>query len=219
VIAYRKRRHQEDKRWRQILRIALLVGLVLLILVTVVFVVAQRNNYFSRLWTYWTDEESEGTYLYYIAFDQRFVYWETAYKIFGDHPVLGIGLGNLTFYFPEYLPDRQYRNSELLLKLVPEEGRNQIVTVKNFFLRILTETGVLGFSTFLTFLIALTGCVFFLFYSPDQNANFWGMAGLLGMVALLPVTLSVDSFAIPNMWVVFGLITASTHIFKNKLKS
>ena len=217
LIASRQNRRQGDKRWGQIFRLILLVGLVLLVLVVVVYAVAQKNNYFSRLWTYWTDEESEGTYFYYIAFDQRFVYWETAYQIFEDHPVLGIGLGNFAFYFDEYLPDRQYRNPELLSKLVPEEGGNQIVTVKNYLLRILSETGILGFSAFVAFLIALAGCVLSLLYSADRDAKFWGNAGLLGLVAFLPVTLSVDSFAIPNMWVVFGLITASAHIFNRNM--
>jgi O-antigen ligase len=217
LIASRQNRRQGDKRWGQIFRLIQLVGLVLLVLVVVVYAVAQKNNYFSRLWTYWTDEESEGTYFYYIAFDQRFVYWETAYQIFEDHPVLGIGLGNFAFYFDEYLPDRQYRNPELLSKLVPEEGGNQIVTVKNYLLRILAETGILGFSAFVAFLIALAGCVLSLLYSADRDAKFWGNAGLLGLVAFLPVTLSVDSFAIPNMWVVFGLITASAHIFNRNM--
>ena len=183
--------------------------ILILILVMVIFIVAQQNNYFSRLWSYWTDEESEGTYLYYIAFSQRFTYWETAYHIFMDHPFLGIGLGNYTYYFREYLPDRPYRNPELIIKLVPEKGRNQVVTVKNFGLRLLTETGIIGTIAFLTFFIALVGCVIFLMFSPNTESRYFGLAGLLGLIAFIPITLSIDSFAIPNMWVVFGMITSS----------
>jgi O-antigen ligase len=198
------------------LKIILLTCIVLVILSIVVIIAAQRNNYFSRLWSYWMDEDSEGTYLYYIAFSQRLVNWETAYLIFQDYPWLGIGLGNYTFYFDDYLPDRMYREPEIFRKLVPEKGRNQIVTVKNFLLRILTETGIIGFFVFLTFLIALRGCVANLLLSTETNLKFWGRAGLLGLIAFIPVTLSVDSFAIPNMWVVFGLITASANVFNRK---
>jgi len=179
----------------------------------VVVVAAQKNNYFARLWGYWTDEEAEGTYLYYIAFSQRLAYWETAYRIFEDHPVMGIGLGNFTFYFEEYLPYRQLRNPELLSKLVPDVGRNQVVTVKNFMIRLLAETGIVGTSMFVVFLVSLSGCVIFLLLSSQVEGRFWGKAGLLGLIAFLPVTLSIDSFAIPNMWVIFGLITASAHVF------
>jgi O-antigen ligase len=204
------KKSQKQKVW---LKAVWLSGLALVILSLVIVAAAQKNNYFSRLWTYWSEEESEGTYLYYIAFSQRLAYWETAYRIFEDYPWVGIGLGNFTFYFEEYLPDRQYRNPELFLKLVPEEGRNQIVTVKNFFLRLLAETGILGVATFITFLVALGGCVVFLIYSKKKIEHFWGLAGFIGLFIFLPVTLSVDSFALPNMWVVFGLITAGSRVF------
>jgi hypothetical protein len=204
---------QKENRWRRWFKLFLQFGFVLVIFCVVIFAVAQKNNYFSRLWEYWTDEESEGTYFYYIAFSQRITYWETAFRIFEDHTGLGIGLGNFTFYFDEYLPDRQYRNPELLLKLVPEKGRNQVVTVKNFFVRLLAETGILGASAFTAFLVAVSGCVLYLLLSGESEGKFWGRAGLLGLISFLPVTLSIDSFAIPNMWVVFGLITASSAVF------
>jgi O-antigen ligase len=205
----------KKKRWVHWLKLVAQIVFVLILLGVVVFSVAQKNNYFSRLWSYWTDEESDGTYFYYIAFDQRFTYWETAYRIFEDYPAIGVGLGNFTFYFEEYLPDRQYKNPELLMKLVPEKGRNQVVTVKNFFVRLLAETGILGTSAFLAFLAAITGCVIYLMLSRERVGLFWGRAGLLGLISFLPVTLSVDSFALPNMWVVFGLITASAFVLKD----
>ena len=203
----------------KVLKLVLLICLVLIIVFAVVFLVSQRNNYFARLWSYWTDEESEDNYFYFIAFSQRFTYWETAYRIFNKYPVMGIGLGNFTFYFPDFLPDRQYRNPELIMKLVPERGRNQVVTVKNFGLRILTETGILGASAFLSYLIALGGCVYFLLSSADSERRFYGRAGLLGLISFSIVTLSIDSFAIPNMWVVFGLITASAFTLRNDIRN
>lgn len=199
--------------WLQWLKVGLQILVIMILVLLVVFVVGQRNNYFSRLWGYWTDEESEGTFFYFIAFDQRFVYWETAYRVFKDHPVFGVGLGNFTFYFQEYLPDRYYKNPELVMKLVPEKGRNQVVTVKNFLIRLLAETGLLGASAFLAFLVAVAGCVIYLLLSSEQSSQFWGRAGLLGLMAFLPVTLSIDSFALPNMWIVFGLITASASVY------
>jgi len=210
------RSFQNKKRqWVQWIKVIAQISFVLVLLGLVVFTVAQKNNYFSRLWSYWTDEESDGTYFYYIAFDQRFTYWETAYRIFDDYPALGIGLGNFTFYFEEYLPDRHYKNPEILMKLVPEKGRNQVVTVKNFFVRLLAETGILGTSAFLAFLTAIVGCVIFLMLAKDRLSLFWGRAGLLGVISFLPVTLSIDSFALPNMWVVFGLITASSFVLND----
>jgi O-antigen ligase len=204
---------QQNFNYRSFVKRLAQIGLILIVLIAIVYIVGQQNQYFARLWGYWTDEEAEGTFLYYIAFDQRFILWETAYRVFADHPILGVGLGNFTFFFDEYLPDRQYKNPEIFLKLVPDIGRNLIVTAKNLFVRLLAETGIVGTATFISFLVAILGCSINLYLSPDQNVRFWGRAGILGLVAFLVVTFSVDSFAIPNMWVVFGLITASAQIF------
>jgi hypothetical protein len=65
----------------------------------------------------------------------------------------------------------------------------------------------------LAFLITLIGCAVYLILSPDIDAQFWGRAGLLGLVVFLVVSFSFDSFSLPNMWVVFGLITAAAHSF------
>jgi O-antigen ligase len=189
-------------------------SLALVVLAGIVFVVGSRNNYFSRLWNYWIDEESTGQYLQYIAFDQRFTYWETAYRIYNDYPLLGIGLGNFTFYLDEYLPDYPlHPTPELLTKLTPEEGRNQLSTVKGVFPRLLAETGILGTATFLGFLLALVGCVSFLAMANGAEVRYWGLAGSLALVVFLVVSFSFDSFSVPNMWVVFGFITAAAQIY------
>jgi hypothetical protein len=202
-------------RWRLSWKRILQAGLALVILVGVIFVVGSRNNYFSRLWNYWTDEESSGQYLQYIAFDQRFTYWETAYRIYEDFPLLGIGLGNFTYYLEEYLPDYPlHPTPELLTKLTPEEGRSQLSTVKGVFPRLLAETGILGTSTFLGFLLALVGCVSYLILETDADVKYWGLAGSLGLVVFLVVSFSFDSFSVPNMWVVFGFITAAAHVYR-----
>ena len=85
--------------------------------------------------------------------------------------------------------------------------------VKSIFPRILAETGLLGFAAFFAFLIALLGCAIYLALSPSAEAQFWGRAGLLGLVVFLFVSFSFDSFSFPNMWVIFGLITAAAHAF------
>jgi hypothetical protein len=38
------------------------------------------------------------------------------------------------------------------------------------------------------------------------------MSGFISIVAFAFVIFSFDSFALPNMWIVFGLITAAAHM-------
>jgi len=205
---------ERDKRWGLVARRILQIGFLFMVLILVVFVAGSRNRYFSRLWNYWTDENAAGSYIQYIAVSQRVAYWETAYRIYEDYPWLGIGLGNYTFYFEEKLPDRPlFPTPELTYKFTPEEGRNRVAVPKNMFVRILAETGLLGTSAFLAFLIGVLGCALYLFLTSNPEARYLGQAGLLGMVVFIGVAFSVDSFAVPNMWVLFGLVTASAQIY------
>ncbi len=205
---------ERPRPWRWLSNRFVQLALLGVVLVGLVFTVGSRNNYFARLWSYWTDEDVVGTYLEFIAVSQRLAYWETAYLIYAAHPWLGIGLGNYTFYFQDALPDRPlFPNPELLFKLTPETGRNLLVTPKNLFVRLLAETGLLGTAMFLAFLVAVVGCVLYLLYSPQQTARAMGLAGLLILVVFVGVSFSVDSFANPNMWVSFGLVTAAARVY------
>jgi O-antigen ligase len=208
------RRATSRRRWQTWLQRTLLALVIVAVLVGVLFAAGSQNNYFSRLWRFWSDPESGGSFLTYIAFTQRLVYWETAYRLFNQHPVFGAGLGNFAFYFEELLPDQPlYRTPELLRQITPDVGRDRLITPKNLHVKVLAETGLAGSAVFLAFLIGLAGCVLFLLGHAREEVHFWGRAGLLGLVAFFFAALSYDSFALPNMWVVFGLITAAVQVY------
>ncbi len=226
VVFFRRHRQKpsgEKKSFFKGLITRLLFGLGLIsVLVGLIFVASSKNAFFGRLWDYWQRKPSEGYLAYiggyfeYLGFGARFTYWEAAYNTYQSHPILGVGLGNYAFYFNEMLPDRPLASMpEVLRVVVPEEGRNRLVTSKNFYLRLLAETGLLGTATFAAFVVAVLGCALYLWFFLLPEAAYWGMAGLLGMAAFFIVAFSFDSFAIPNMWVVFGLITSAAHIFSH----
>lgn len=214
---WKKPGSKEESRLLKIPVRRVMEGVLLLgFLAGIVYVTGTKNPFFARIWDYWERRPDQGYarylagYLEYLGFGARFTYWQTAYNIYDSHPLLGVGLGNYAFYFEENLPDQPLAAiPEVLRLIVPDVGREQLVTSKNFYLRLLSETGLLGTAAFIAFLTAILGCVLFLRYSPGADNRFWGTAGLLGLVGFLLVALSFDSFAIPNMWVVFGFITAA----------
>lgn len=198
-------------RWLWLRRL-LEAGLVIAILIGVLLAASTQSPFLTRMWNYWTEvkETSPLDYLDYIGFGARLMYAEAAYEIYEAHPVLGIGLGNFAFFVKEALPDRLLaKNPEILRIVTPDIGRNRLVTPKNFYLRILAETGLVGAAAFTAYLVALAGCVLSLLYARVNNLDFWGKAGVLALVAFGIAAISYDSFAIPNMWVNFGLITAA----------
>lgn len=187
---------------------------VVLIVMAVVFVAGSQNAYFSRLWRYWTEARSRNrSYLEFIAVEQRFVYWVTALHTFENAPWLGVGLGNYAFYFDDSLPNQPWNtNKEIVRQITPEAGRDRLITPKNLVARLISETGVFGTGSFLFFILAVAGCAVYLWFSNHSEQKFWGLAAFLALIVFAFLVFSFDSFALPNMWVVFGLITAAAHL-------
>ncbi len=208
--------------WRQHImkyRILLESILALALVAIPVYLIGIKNAFFARIWSYWQEHPGNvAEYMSYLGFDARIAYAEAAYRMYQAYPFLGVGLGNYAFYFEEMLPYRPIANTpEVLLMITPEKGRDRLITSKNLYLRLLAETGIIGSLAFACFLIAVGGCALYLWLSPKAQWRYWGQASVLGMLAFLFSAITFDSFVIPNMWIVFGLITAATKLERRSL--
>ncbi|MFM8319332.1 MAG: O-antigen ligase family protein [Chloroflexota bacterium] len=190
------------------------VLLTLLVVALPIYLIGARNPFFARLWQYWErPNPSLSGYLSYLGFDARVVYSQAAFNTYQAYPLMGVGLGNYAFYFEEMLPYRPIAQvPEVLLMITPEPGRDRLITAKNLYLRLLAETGIIGTTAFLAFVIANLGNALFLWLDRRSEWQVWGVASLCGLLAFSLSALTFDSFVIPNMWVLFGLITAATRV-------
>jgi len=235
-VFFRKRRNQQVQqsprnKWSgrlsalylripRFIRIALISAILVTAIGLIVYTIGKDNKYINRMWLYWVNyssladavgSKSLNGFFRYVGFGPRFVYWETAFRIFQDYPIFGVGLGNYAFHFLDHFPAIQVGYvPELLRQLVPDYVR--VTTAKNYLGRLLAETGILGFGAYLTFLLTLIFGGGYLWLQKDQDRKFWGAAALLGVIAFLVDSFSYDSLAIPNPWVVFGLITAAFNV-------
>ena len=208
---HKKPHHARRPAHRRIIEASAIV----LALVVGTYVVGSQNTYFSRLWRYWTEatQTRQRSYFSYISVEQRFVYWETAFRMFESYPWLGVGLGNYAFYFDQMLPNQPWNaQQEIVRQITPGEGRDRLITAKNLYARLIAETGIFGTAAFTTFLLAVIGCALFLWFSSAPEQKFWGISSLLALFVFSFVIFAFDSFALPNMWIVFGLITAAAHL-------
>jgi hypothetical protein len=190
------------------------VMLIVTVVLTPIYLIGSRNPFFARIWSYWKNPGAtfEG-YLSSLGVDARVTYAQAAFNIYQAYPFLGVGLGNYAFYFEEMLPYRPIGEvTEVLLMITPELGRDRLITSKNFFLRLLAETGIVGWITFGVFLVMSIGYALYLWLSPDKEWKYWGTASLCGLVAFALSALSFDSFVIPDIWILLGFITAATRI-------
>jgi O-antigen ligase len=142
-----------------------------------------------------------------LAFAERVVYWSAGYQVYEDYPILGAGLGNAGFFFRENLPSYAYHLTEIREALDPLN--NFIPNPKNLWVRLLSETGILGFSTFMIWFLWIGFAAWGLFRNARGIHKMLGLAGVLGIAASLVEGFSLDSFALPQFWILPGLVTAA----------
>jgi O-antigen ligase len=183
-----------------LLRVSLLVSVILVLLG--VFTFLGQKNYFRRLWDLSPSNLTE--YIVNINAGARSAYSVGAMAAFKEHPVMGVGLGASGFWIYRNLPDWS-------LTTVPEIARQLdpasrlYPNPKNMYVRLLAETGLVGFVLFCIFLLAALADALDLF----RRGGFWGYLGTAGFFAWLAIALynvTQDSFATPNIWLVLGII-------------
>jgi len=142
-----------------------------------------------------------------LGFAERIIFWQSALKVFGDYPWFGSGLGVAGYYFPETTPSFGYRLPEILSVLLYDSF---IPNAKNLWVRLLAETGIIGFSVFIAWVVehwrnAKT------VEKRKQSGLFraMGLAGQLLILALIVEGFSLDTFGLPYFWIGCGLIVAS----------
>ena len=143
----------------------------------------------------------------YLVFAERFSFWTAGWNIFNSHPFFGVGLGNAGFYFPQNMPDYVWG----LPAVVDIFYRTTVIpNIKNFWVRLLAETGIVGFSSFLTWIYVVFKSAWFM--KTSGSSTFLRMIGLFGLfvlVAFFSEGFSVDTFALPYLWVSLGIVGAA----------
>jgi hypothetical protein len=139
-----------------------------------------------------------------LSFLERMIYWYGGWHIFNDYP-FGVGLGNAGFYFIDRMNGQGYISLEIR-NLVYRAS--YLPNTKNLWVRLLSETGFLGLTVFLVWLIVLWRSTMLIRKSESKIMKIMGLAGQLFLLAYLVEGLSMDSFAMPYQWVMAGLISA-----------
>ncbi len=148
-----------------------------------------------------------------LALAERFAYWGLGWNVFTAFPWLGVGLGNTGFYFESHLPQFGWALSEFQ-KIYLEN--TFLVNPKNLWLRLLAETGVVGFALFVSWLYIVFASAQTLQRRNEPLLRALGWMGMLAVVALLGEGFSVDSFALPYAWTAFGLVVSASFLARRQ---
>lgn len=194
------------------------VGLILIIVVAAVGALwfLGRKNYIARLWNGQAD--SIETFLIQNSAGARVGYILGAYGAYEQHPWTGVGLGASGFYIYNNLPD-------WTLTIVPELARQLspdsalYPNPKNLYVRLLAETGLIGFFLFIAFQFSILGDAL---TALKQKSTFWqflGIAAVFTWIAIIFDNMTQDSLALPDMWINLGMLVGVAAFMIQQKKS
>jgi hypothetical protein len=124
-------------------------------------------------------------------------------------PLAGVGLGASGFYIYNHLPDWAMTTvPEIARQISPDN--NLYPNPKNLYVRLLAETGLIGFFIFTAFWFSILGDALLALKSNSSLTRYLGIAGLFSWLALATYNITQDSFATPNLWINFGILAGMT---------
>ena len=166
-----------------------------------------QKGYITRLFS--TRADSVEDFIIENSAGARAAYTFGALGAYEESPIMGVGLGASGFYIYDHLPDWALTTvPEIARQLNPE---NRLYpNPKNMYVRLLAETGLIGFFVFLSFLFSVLGDALYALQSNTTLGRYLGIAGVFSWFAVAFYNATQDSFATPNIWINFGILMGMT---------
>jgi O-antigen ligase len=185
--------------------LALRLGLIVLVLgaLTGAGAFLSQKGYITRMFS--SNAESLEEFIIENSAGARAAYNFGALGAYEESPWLGVGLGASGFYIYDHLPDWALTTvPEIARQLSPE---NRLYpNPKNMYIRLLAETGLIGFFLFIAFQFSILGEVLTFLQRRSGPLRYLGIAGLFSWFAIAIYNATQDSFATPNIWINLGIV-------------
>ena len=175
-----------------------------------------QKGYITRLFN--TRAESLEDFIVENSAGARGAYNFGALGAYEASPIMGVGLGASGFYIYDHLPDWSLTTvPEIARQLSPET--RLYPNPKNMYVRVLAETGLLGFFIFVAFLFSVLGDALRALQSKTTVGGYLAVAGIFSWFAIALYNVTQDSFATPNLWINFGILVGMTAFMRDSENS
>jgi O-antigen ligase len=162
-----------------------------------------QKGYIARLFNSQADNLQE--FIIQNSAGGRAAYLFGALGAYDESPIAGVGLGASGFYIYDHMPDWAMTTVPDIARQFSPENR-LYPNPKNMYVRLLAETGLVGFFAFVAFLFTLLGDALLALQSRQLMIRYVGIAGLFSWLAIGMYNVTQDSFATPNIWINFGIL-------------
>jgi O-antigen ligase len=160
-----------------------------------------QKNFFRRLWE--IDAKTLSEYMVDINAGARGAYSAGALAAFEEYPITGVGLGASGFYIYQNLPDWALTTVPEIAKQLNPENR-LYPNPKNLYVRLLAETGLIGFFLFIAFQFHILGDMLNLLRHKEAWARLLFVAGVFAWLAITFIISPRLNSTTPNIWLVHG---------------
>ena len=162
-----------------------------------------QKGYITRLFS--TQADSVEDFIIENSAGARAAYTFGALGAYDESPWTGVGLGASGFYIYSHLPDWALTTvPEIARQLSPE---NRLYpNPKNMYVRLLSETGLIGLFVFIAFLFSVLGDALRALQFKTIIGRYIGIAAIFSWFSIALYNVTQDSFATPNIWINFGIL-------------
>lgn len=202
--------------WVQLIGIMFFLAILVSLLIGAGWVLSRVDDRLAMLFSipprirefaYFYPNEAQFELANSLAFAERVVYWATGWRVFSAYPIVGVGPGNMGFFFERFLPPYGFQLTEMqnVLQLAEFGFPNP----KNLWVRLLAEGGLIGFSSYFVWYLLIAIGAFAVWRETRGYIQVIGLASLIGALTFFVEGFSIDTYALPQGWIIFGLLTAS----------
>jgi len=155
-----------------------------------------------------SQKEDLFSYAVDVHLGSRLAYSVAALETFQQSPWMGVGLGASGFSMYSHMPDWVLAGEPEIAQQLSPDSR-LYPNPKNLYVRLLAETGLVGFMLFIAFYLALFAEALGLLRESGTAARWLATAALFALVAVVLQGFSQDSFAMPEMWLNLGMLAGA----------
>ncbi|MDL1894829.1 O-antigen ligase family protein [Anaerolineae bacterium CFX7] len=163
------------------------IGTVILLLVLVVGGIALPDTYWQIIFSSMSDIQTGGG-----TIGLRYGLWQAGFKMWLDHPLMGVGIGQFDNYLPQYGAG-----------LVPTYHYN--LGAHNLYISMLAETGLVGLLLFGGLIATVLRALFRAVRSLDTEKRALAQVWLMVLIVILVGGLTKHDQYDKLLWLIFGI--------------